>query len=422
MTSKQKIAWVIEVGEPLPVDGKQVRLMRAGIIARTFSSQGWKTTWWTSSFNHADKQHMAKAGDVTTVLNDVDLRFVHGRAYKKNISMARVLNHLEEAKDFARRARQMPKPDVIVCGYPTIDLAYEAVRYGKEFGVPVIIDVRDLWPEVFLDVSPLPEFLTRLALAPLYRKAKQALSGATAIIAITEPFLEKALKLAGRGRNSEDMVVPLAYKRNVSTPHAKQSALDFWREKGLKLDGSERIVCCFGNLSDVPEFETAIDSLEHLTVPQKKDFRMVICGRGEKLKWLHDQSKNHPSLVVPGFVGQAEIATLMDFSHLGMLIYPNRKDFIVSYPNKVGEYLSRGLPIISTLDGLTGTLIVSENIGVVTPSQNAKAFATTLKEVLGDDERRDEMSKNAMRVFNETFDASKVYSELVRSLERLAIR
>lgn len=411
------VVWVIGLGEPLPLPGKQVRLMRAGMIAQKFAARGAKITWWSSSFSHAEKRHIATQSGEIKVLNGVHLRFLHGRPYQKNISVTRLLNHRDEALDFIRLARSSPHPDIIFCCYPTIELANAAVRIGKEWKIPVVVDVRDLRPEIFLDVTPLPRPLMRLLLTPLYRKAKRTLLGATAITAITEPFLEKSLSLAGRDRKPLDRVVPLAYDRIILNPQERKEAIDFWHRQGLKLDGSERIACFFGTLSSVPEFSTAVGALDYLDNTVRKNLRMVICGSGDKLQWLEGQAKKHPQLIVPGRIGQAEIAILMEHSNAGLLVYPNRRDFLISFPNKIGEYLSHNLPILSTLAGITGDLLHSENVGIVTPSGNKKKFASNLQVLLNNkDLRVEQMRQNAKRVFTERFDAKKVYGELLEHL------
>jgi len=412
--SKQQVVWIISLGEPLPLPGRQVRLMRAGMIAKEFAARGADITWWTSTFSHAEKRYIAEQGDEFHVLNGVRLRFLHGRPYQRNVSLARMSNHREVARNFIQIVRSSPRPDLVFCCYPTIELAHAAVRIGKEFGIPVIVDVRDLWPEVFLDVTPLPRPLMRLSLTPLYRKARLTLAGATAITAITEPFLEKSLALAGRVRSPLDRVVPLAYERTDPTPQDRKSALAFWHKQGLKLDGSERIACAFGNLSNVPEFSTAVDALDHLAAELQKNLRMVICGSGDKLRWLKEQTKRHPQLIVPGRVGQAEIAVLMEHADAGLLVYPNRRDFLLAFPNKIGEYLSRNLPILSTLDGITGDLLRRENIGIVTPSGEPQAFADNLKVLLSKNNIRNEQTRqNAKRVYLKRFDSGKVHGGLL---------
>ena len=52
---------------------------------------------------------------------------------------------------------------------------------------------------------------------------------------------------------------------------------------GYAGDGSEIIACCFGMLSDVPEFETIVESLHHVPDGLAQRLRVVICGRGERV-------------------------------------------------------------------------------------------------------------------------------------------
>ena len=394
--------------------------MRAGMIARELCRQGVETTWWASTFSHPQKQYVASPGEEFDVLGGVTLHCLHGCPYQRNVSLERLRNHRQVAHAFRKAARQADRPDVLFCCYPTIDLAYEAVRFGQENGIPVILDVRDLWPEVFVELSPLPDKITRLVLSPLFSKARKALLGATAVTSITEPFLEKALGLAGRARSSQDRVIHLAYQRVEPGEQQKTAAIQFWRSQGLKLDGSELISCCFGNLSAVPDFETAVGALPLLEASVRDQVKMVICGDGEKLHWLSEQAQTHPQLIVPGRVGQVEIAVLMEHAHHGLLVYPNRQDLMMSYPNKIGEYLSRSLPILSTLEGLVGQLLKDENLGVVARSGDPAGFARQLEGLLQDRERHTQMKNNAARVFSERFDAATIFPELTQNLRALA--
>lgn len=412
--------WTIKIGEPLP--GENVRLMRTGMISRELAARGATVTWWVSTFshNHPAKEYVGEPGEQRNVGNRFNLRFVHGPPYQNNVSLARILNHRALARDFRTQARALRKPDLIFCSYPPIEIADEATRYGAEFGIPVIVDVRDLWPEAFLDLTPLPRSLMRLALAPMFTSARRTLARATSLTAITEPFLQRSLALAGREPIAKDQVIHLAYEQ-ISAPRTQQNqAMKFWHEHGLRFDGSQKIACFFGNLSNLPDLSTPLSALPFLSPPLDKSFKMVICGSGEKLSWLQKEAKQQPQLVVPGRVGQAEIQVLMDHAHLGLLIYPNRDDLLISYPNKFGEYLSGSLPILSTLDGLSGDLLRKQNIGATSPSGEPSKFARQIETMLGNAANYANMQANARRVYSERFDANQVYGELAERLLSVA--
>ncbi len=412
--------WTIKIGEPLP--GDNVRLMRSGMITQELAARGAEVTWWVSTFshNHPDKQYVGEPGEHRRVMNDVTLRFVHGPPYERNVSLARVRNHRALALDFRNRARALPKPDLIFCAYPPIEIADEATQFGAEHGIPVIVDIRDLWPEAFLYVTPLPRPLMRLALEPVYARARRTLAAATGLTAITDPYLERGLALAKRQRRQTDRVFFHAYARKKLPASERQTAEQFWRQQGLRFEGDEKIACFFGNLSATPDLDTPVAALSHLTHPLKDNLKMVICGSGEKLDWLKDKARGHPQLICPGRVGQAEIRVLLDRAHLGLLIYPNRQDLLPNLPNKFGEYLSGNLPILSTLEGLCGETLVEQGIGAVAPSGDPARFARQLSALLTDEQLHQDMVANAERTFSAQFDANRVYTAFADHLLEIA--
>ena len=80
---------------------------------------------------------------------------LHGCGYSSNVSLARFRDHRQVAERFAAAAAAEPRrPDIIVAGLPTIELCLESTRYGKQRGVPVVLDMRDMWPDVFLELLP----------------------------------------------------------------------------------------------------------------------------------------------------------------------------------------------------------------------------------------------------------------------------
>jgi glycosyltransferase involved in cell wall biosynthesis len=417
--------WVVEVGEPLPLSNARPRLMRAGQIAERLMRAGADVTWWVSDFNHAAKRPYDLAGMVDQdramrLKNGVLARFLHGRPYSRNVSVARMLHNREVARDFSARADSLSLPQAILCCYPTIDLADATTAFGKARSVPVVLDVRDLWPDVFIDVSPLPKAVTRALIAPLTIKARSAFRNATAISAISEPILDWALEKACRPRGERDRVLPLSYELPELTDAERAECEAGWREKGLKLDGSEKIAVIFGNLSNVPEFETVVEALR-MVPPQLADrLKIVICGAGERLEWLSDQASRQPQLLLPGFVSGSAIAALMPHAFSGILIYPSRPDFARSIPNKVGEYLSGGLPVVSTLTGASGDLLRLRGCGFVVPNRDAKAFADALTMLASDEAMLARMKCAALETFCEVFDARKNYRSMADFLWSLA--
>ena len=150
--------WVVAVGEPVPVEaGASDRLHRAGYLAHFLAEHGHRVTWWTSTFDHFRRKHLFDADHSLAINDRLDIRLLHGCGYRSNVSLARIRDHAQIARHFAAAARaEERRPDIIVAALPTIELCLEAARFGKEHGIPVIADMRNMWPDIFLEVLPKP--------------------------------------------------------------------------------------------------------------------------------------------------------------------------------------------------------------------------------------------------------------------------
>src|SRR5690606_9947202 len=137
---------------------------------------------------------------------------IHTEGYRKNVSLAR-LRHIDRlARGFARWARRCDRPDVILCSFPPPQLALEAVRYGREYDVPTVLDIRDMWPDALHRIVPgLLRPLAEIALYPMAIQARKACAGATALIGITDEFLAWGLRMGRREKSDQDRTFPFSY-------------------------------------------------------------------------------------------------------------------------------------------------------------------------------------------------------------------
>lgn len=402
--------WLIKLGEPLPIDPGG-RLLRYGILARLLSEQGHEVVNWSTTFDHY-KKIFRRPCDTTIQINErYWLVLQHSIAYRRNVSMRRLINHWEIAQKFRSQARRLPRPDVIVCSIPTVEQALAALDYGQAEKVPVIIDCRDWWPDVFLTVVPRwARPLARFLLTPSFRAVQVACRRATAICGITPPYVEWGLRNGHRPRTDLDRDFPLAYSEQRPPDEAIAKAEKFWDGLGVPARPRELTVCFFGMMGRQTELDTAIAAVRSLPV------KLILCGTGENLQRYQEAARGCPNILFPGYVGAAEIWTLMRRSSLGLAPYYNTLEFMTSYPTKVIEYLSAGLPVVTSLRGITGELLVGRECGLMYDC--VEQLTKQLKRV----NRLEVMSKNATRLFQERFVAEKVYSEMIDYLSQIAQR
>jgi glycosyltransferase involved in cell wall biosynthesis len=415
--------WLVTVGEPLPTDGGTDRLLRAGILADLVHRRGHDVTWWTSTFDHVRKHHRFESDTTLDIKPGYRMILLHGAAYTKDVSLRRIANHWGTARAFARLAEAEVPPDVVLCSLPTLELSVAATAYGRRHGVPVLLDVRDLWPDVIVDYAPRPaRWLARLLLAPMERQARAACRAATGVLGTTPEYVEWGLRRAGRDKGEFDRNFPMAYVASEPPADALAAAEAFWRQRGLGPEWPAFIACFCGRIGHHNDIDTVVEAARRLQA-LGKDCRFVLCGTGSKLEYHRDIAKDLSNVMFPGWVGAAEIWTLMRHSAVGLAPLREIDNYTYNLPNKPAEYFSAGLPVMTSLNtGVLRDLLDRHDCGLVYQNGAPDTLVESLVALIDDPDRRRRMSANALDLYRRSFVAEAVYGGLIDFLETVANR
>ena len=406
-------AWLITIGEPLPSDPGPPRLLRAGILASMMQTRGVEVTWWTSAFDHQRKA--MREGQAAIAPQGHRMELLRGEPYASSVSFARIRNHRQTAEDFVRRADGVAPPDVVLCSYPTIELCEAAAAYGRRHRVPVVLDIRDLWPDIFLELAPrMLRGAARIALEGMFRASRRACADATAIIGTSEGFVNWGTRRAGRARRSWDRPFPLAYEMETPAAAALESARRYWDDAGIVPGGAT--LCFFGTLSRQFDIPTVIEAARGL---RDRSIRFVLCGTGDRLEEYRASARDVPNVMFPGWVDAAAIRVLMERSLAGLAPYRAQWSFTMTLPNKPIEYLAGGLPVISSLPGELAALLQREDCGLTYAEGDPRALAGAIDRVVSDRSMRKRLASNARRAHEREFVAEKVYARLIDYLREI---
>jgi len=407
--------WLITVGEPLPLPQNKDRLWRTGLLANVLADRGHEVVWWTSTVDHFTKTYFVPAEACVPVRPGLTLQFLHGSLYKKNISYARLRNHRQLADSFSVRALREAVPQVIVCSFPTIELSVAAVRYGARQGIPVLLDIRDLWPDIFLSVLPAPlHFVGRMLLRGLFDGTREALEAATGLLAVSEGYLQWGLNRAGRPRRGEDQVYPLAYRMSQWERADEDSLLAKLRGAGV-VEGVP-VVLFSGTFGRTYDLATVIRAARILAT-QDVRANFIFCGRGDQEQEWRQLAEGVPGVHFLGWLGGSELACLLSKSAIGLAAYAGGAP--QGIPNKIVEYLAAGLPVLSSLEGETAALLDERGCGRSYRSGDPVDLSEALKSMLAHANARSRMASASIRVFEESYSADSVYPRMAVQLERL---
>jgi hypothetical protein len=136
--------------------------------------------------------------------------------------------------------------------------------------VPVIIDVRDLWPDALVELVPRRlRPLAQYVLFPGRRLAQYACLRARAIIAPVDRYVDWGVANAKRTRTNWDRVFPFAYTSAAPLQDAMDAAETFWRSHQVARGQPLFLVCFFGILGRQFDLHTVIEWLSGFAAAQQ---------------------------------------------------------------------------------------------------------------------------------------------------------
>ena len=409
--------WIVTIGEPLIHDRSNLRIHRSGLLAKYLSEiKNHNVVWWTSLFNHFTKKFEFQEELDLKPNNNLTIKCLKGSGYKKNISFARYYDHYIIQKKFRKKIRGAVKPDIIICSYPTLGLCEEVLEFSLKNKVPAIIDYRDLWPEVFYDLFPKKlRFLAKIIFSPLSFRLKRVLKNVTGIVGITEKIMNTGIEKAQRKKNIFDSFFYLGYEKLTINQSTLNKYTNKWRSYGISENDGFLKICFFGTLGHQMDFDTLIHAFNNLS---NKSVKLIICGSGDKEDYLKDLSRSS-NIIFPGYMSALELKSLMLVSDLGVCPHIPKQMYLDTIPGKAIEYMSEGLPIITTLgNGELGKLIEQKNFGHSYKAFETESLTHLILDILKNKNLLANKRDEIISFYSQTFDKSVVYKNYSNHIEK----
>lgn len=404
--------WFIEIGEPLPIE-PDARLYRYGMMTRALAARGHEITWWTSGFSHTARRQVCPE-DRNLKVDGVNLRILMGPGYKKSVSFGRIRHQRNFAEKFYQAAKKIASPDILISPIPTIEATEAAILYGRESGVPVVVDIRDEWPDEIVDLAPgFLRGVARIILKKYFERTAFICRNADGIIGVSKSYLDYGLSFAGRRAGAHDRVVPIGYSAAPLDAEKLDKSKAWWISRGI--DPYAFVCCFFGTLGNFFAIETVIEAARVLS--REFPIQIVLCGDGSRLDKYRKMSAGLDAVLFPGWVDAAKIAGLMALSRVGLAPYAaNTK---MSLPNKPFEYFAGGLPVVSSIQGELKSVLAQYNCGRTYHADSVKELCAVIRELNASEVLRKTMGRNARLLLEEQYSIEKIAGDFEQYLSNL---
>jgi glycosyltransferase involved in cell wall biosynthesis len=402
--------WILSDGEPLPVqnDGRR---FRSWMLADGLAARGHHVVWWASTFSHHRKRLLFDRDADVEVNRGLRLKLLACGAYSGHASVRRYLHHRRLGTRFRDVAGALPPPDVIVCHYGKIDLSFHALRYGRRHRVPVIIDVRDLWPATYLDMIPRPlRRLARVAFASDFRRARAVFRGADSLVSMSSGVLKWAKEFGARADNVADRVFYIGYQGEIEHDDAAPPAY-------LDAAGNATVFAYVGAFGGSYELDTICAVASRLHAAGRSDIQFVLGGDGPRRAQVAKRVAGLTNVRLPGWLDHAGAKRLLARADVGLVPWNSVRD---AMPNKVFEYLAAGLPLLSSLEGEMEDLLAEWPAGLAYRAGDVDRLEQLVVHLADNAAARREMATMSRRLFRARFRSDEIYADYARHVEQMA--
>jgi len=404
-------------GEPLPGIDEGQRTLRLGMIGQELIRKGHRVTWWTSAFEHVKKVHRFREFRSLNSQEGLTVNLLPGPGYPRNLSFARMRHNHQQAADFLERAEEFEAPDLILAPLPAPVIAAAAAEYGTKHKVPVVVDVRDLWPLAIVELFPrLLQPFARFFLRSMERDLRDSCIKARAVTGMTMEFVKWGVEKAGREMTEDDRAFRLSYPEALlaedegieAVPHVDAADLN-----------GRFVVTFIGTIGASVEFQPIVAAAS-LLAERAPDVLILIVGEGPHYEKYRRRSEGLNNLRWTGRVGRKAIPPVLKAAQAGIVPYRSTYNLRLGIPNKIGEYLAAGLPLVSGLTGRVARLVSEHEVGLSYRINDAKDLADCILRLRDEPRLREEMSRAARALYQREFKAEVVYADFADHLISLA--
>ena len=276
--------------------------------------------------------------------------------------------------------------DVIqISGMP--DIYFTIAAPFRLLGVPLVLDQRDLSPEVYVARYGTSKGLIHRALLTFERLSFRA---ADHVITVNETLRTVAQERCGLSADAVTVV--------GNGPRISRATID-WSPTKPRGTGAGSVCCWVGLMGPQDRLDLALRAVAHLVHEcGRDDVRAVLVGDGEErlhAEQLVDELGIRRHVEFTGWLGEEEVFHHLRTADVGL--EPNMEP-VVS-PVKVMEYMASGLPFVAF--DLAETRTLGEGSGEYVPQGDVVAFAEAIDGLLSDPARRDRMGAVGRKLVSE---------------------
>lgn len=324
-------------------------------------------------------------------------------------------------------ALRLPKADVVIATSPQIFCGYAGVWYKRLRRVPLIVEIRDIWPEsmgaVGANIPKIAYWWLEKIESAMYNKCDR-------LVTVGEGYFDR---LAEKGVSKEKMsIVMNGTDLAVYSPREKN--VELLKQFGLE---GKFVVSYIGTVGMACGLEVVLDAAEKISRVEVekgrrersdgigsegvKDVVFVVVGDGAHREKLEAEAKTR-GLANVVFTGRQPKSSMPDWvssSDANLVHLKKTELFTTVMPSKIFESAGCKRPIIMGVDGYAKKLVMDAKAGLDMIPESADSLVECVEKLSSDSALCKRLGENAYNNIAKVHNRDKQAEEYLKVLKEL---
>jgi glycosyltransferase involved in cell wall biosynthesis len=303
------------------------------------------------------------------------------------------------------------KGDVIFATSTPLTIAIPGIYASKRCDIPMVFEVRDLWPELPIAIGALRN---KGLIASAKKLESQAYKHSAQVVALS-PGMREGVQKAGYPAGRIHVIPNSCDLDLFSVPEAEGQRFRHSHE----WLGNRPLVIYAGTLGKINGVSYLVRVAAE-TIKKAPEVRFLIAGRGaeeQKIKGLaRDLGVLDKNLFMPGTMPKKEIPAVFSAADITTSLFIDLKEMWANSANKFFDGLASGTPIAINYSGWQKDILEEYQAGLTLPPHDYAQASGLLIQHLSDDKWLKQAGNNARRLARQKYNRDLLAKKLERVL------
>ncbi|AUM71928.1 glycosyltransferase family 4 protein [Pseudomonas fluorescens] len=306
---------------------------------------------------------------------------------------------------------QAEKPDVVLASSPPIFPMLPIWVVCKLRGIPLVFEVRDLWPESAVQMGILRNRLLISIMSwmerLLYDKAKR-------VVTLTQGIRND---IHARGWPASKLeVITCGVDTQMLYPDAEAGGVV---RRNFGWEG-RNIVLYFGAMGEANNLDVVIEAAVQC---KDENTLFLLIGDGMKRAYLEqritDLKINNVLLLPP--VSKHEARGFINAADLCLVTLKDIPLFKGAIPTKLLDYMACGRPVLCGVEGEAADIVQEAQAGIAFQPNSSQQLTTIIAELMDNEPLRSKMGRSGAQYVKNNFDAVQSRAAMTALLEAVSV-